>query len=832
VPSDYDQIRTENTSRYGWDTVALEMLGQLYSERTHFIFELIQNAEDAGATELAFELLDDRLEVRHDGRAFTEADIRGLCGVGQGTKGGDLTQIGKFGIGFKSVYAYTDNPRIHGAGEHFRIEKYVRPYLVEPLGGTADGTVFIFPFDRADVPPDAAVTEIAAALRTLSAETLLFLRSIERVRAGGAGVPDVVLERRAAGPGLPGRHLVLARQAGARRENQQWLVWDRPLDALGEPGLRVELAFMLRADADSGALARRESSPLVVSFPTQKETYVGFLMQGPYRTTPARDNVPEDDPWNQALAAQTAGLLEDVLAELRDASMLTADILQALPLEATRFAPGTMFRPLFETVRDALIREQLIPVAGGGYRSAGQVTLASEPGLRDLLMPDLAGEICAAAGPVWFVSDAVSQGGTPLLWRYLADETGVTELTPGAAVAAMTDGFLTAQPDEWVGQLYRFLDQHPSLWREAAHPGGEPGPARTRAIIRLEDGTQVAPFDDQGRPAAYLPGPAGTGLPTTRRAVTDLPGARQFLLALGLGEPDAVAEVIGRVLPRYQEADAAALDAAQHDADLELIARALAEAPPAGQDRLLAELGSTAFLIGENAGTGESCLLRPGDLYERSKGLETYFGGNPEAWFTADRYGPWLAQLRGMGVRQTARIDARPPDQNGYVVLAEDFARHERGAAGFDPAASIDGLEYAVGHPTAARSEYIWNILLVPNRHLIAGAVEKSHRLEFADAQREEMLSVLGQVAATAAWLPTAGAAFRSPAELAMEDLPAAYLRDDVVARALGMARPVIDEANRQLGFPPAFLRRLSARPDLVARIERELSAAGTQPET
>jgi hypothetical protein len=113
VSADYGKIRDENIARYGWDTAVLDLLGQLYSERTHFIFELIQNAEDAGATELAFELFDDRLEVRHDGRPFTEADVRGVCGVGQSGKSGDLTQIGKFGIGFKSVYAYTKTPRIY-----------------------------------------------------------------------------------------------------------------------------------------------------------------------------------------------------------------------------------------------------------------------------------------------------------------------------------------------------------------------------------------------------------------------------------------------------------------------------------------------------------------------------------------------------------------------------------------------------------------------------------------------------------------------------------------------------------------------------------------------
>ena len=135
MAADYEQIREENIRRYGWDTAVLDLLGQLYSERTHFIFELIQNAEDAGATELRFGLFADRLEVRHDGRPFTEADVRGVCGVGQSAKAGDLTTIGRFGIGFKSVYAYTTSPRIHSGAERFGIESYVRPFPVAAADG-------------------------------------------------------------------------------------------------------------------------------------------------------------------------------------------------------------------------------------------------------------------------------------------------------------------------------------------------------------------------------------------------------------------------------------------------------------------------------------------------------------------------------------------------------------------------------------------------------------------------------------------------------------------------------------------------------------------------
>ncbi len=151
MPADYAQIRDENVARYGWDTAVLDLLGHLYSERTHFIFELIQNAEDAGATTLAFELFADRLEVRHDGRPFTEADVRGVCGVAQSGKSGDLTKIGQFGIGFKSVYAYTRTPQVHSGAEHFRIDHYVRPAAVDPADPGPAGTRRI-PADPVRVP--------------------------------------------------------------------------------------------------------------------------------------------------------------------------------------------------------------------------------------------------------------------------------------------------------------------------------------------------------------------------------------------------------------------------------------------------------------------------------------------------------------------------------------------------------------------------------------------------------------------------------------------------------------------------------------------------------
>jgi hypothetical protein len=839
VPADYAKIRDENIARYGWDTAVLDLLGQLYSERTHFILELIQNAEDAGATELAFELFRDRLEVRHDGRPFTEADVRGVCGVGQSRK--SLTSIGQFGIGFKSVYAYTRTPRVYSQGEHFRIEMYVRPFPTEPLAEPAPGTLFVFPFDHDTVPAATAVQEISAALNAIQPGILLFLTNIGRLRVRGVQVADSVIERsviersviersviersviergadRRAGSS---RHVTLSRGRGRRRE--RWLVWSRQIEGLGHRPHRIEIAFRV----DAGRIVECGSSPLTVFFPTEKETFLGFVIQGPYRTTPARDNVPEHDPSNQALVRQTATLLADVLRELRAGGLLTVDVLKALPLDAARFQPGSMFRPLFDSVREALAHQELVPVAGGGYRAAGNLKLGDGAELHELLGPDQLGALYGsgrAPSPVFFAHESITESRTPVLWRYLQEEIGIDEVTPEGVVAKLTGDFLQVQSDEWIARLYAFLFADPALWRTPRFPGEPPGAARAKPIIRLEDGSHVAPFDALDRPAVYLPGPAGSSLPTVRRAVADSPAARQFLEALNLTEPDVVAEVLEIILPRYSRLDIAQLDPAQHDADLDRVMRALDEAAAGRCQELLERLRRTAFLVGENAATGEQRLMPPPGLYQRSKDLETYFDGNPDAWFAGDGYGPWLVQLRGMGVRQDVEVRARTPDQLGYVLIAAEFGRNERGIDGFDPDAEIDGLDFALRHPGHARSEYIWNVLLAPNRRLVAGVVERSVLQSFSDSSRDNVRSAIAAAAEREAWLPGPDRTFRRPAELSLDDLPPTYTRDEGLAHVLHMLQPVVAEAARQLGIPPEVLWGLSAHPDLVAMIERELA--------
>jgi hypothetical protein len=177
-----------------------------------------------------------------------------------------------------------------------------------------------------------------------------------------------------------------------------------------------------------------------------------------------------------------------------------------------------------------------------------------------------------------------------------------------------------------------------------------------------------------------------------------------------------------------------------------------------------------------------------------------------------------------MGVRDSVRIHARHANPHGYVLIAEEFARHERGIGGFDPDAEIDGLDFALRHPGHARSEYAWNALLAPNQQLVAGVVEKSVRQEFLDSRQESIRSAIGLVATGEEWLPGPDGRFRRAAELSLEDLPAVYQRDEALAKALGMIQPAVAEASRQLGLPAELLWGLSRYPDLAEAVGRELS--------
>ena len=134
-----------------------------------------------------------QLIIFHNGRPFDEKDIEGVCGIANGTKE-DGTRIGHFGIGFKSVYCYTDRPQIYSGEHHFAIKNRLFPEEISPRPGlSASETCMILPFDKEEVTPDTAYQEIRNALiKKITAESILMLNHISDVEIRVTGYEDIM----------------------------------------------------------------------------------------------------------------------------------------------------------------------------------------------------------------------------------------------------------------------------------------------------------------------------------------------------------------------------------------------------------------------------------------------------------------------------------------------------------------------------------------------------------------------------------------------------------------------------------------------------------------
>jgi hypothetical protein len=137
--------------------INLDIFEDFYPDQAHFVFELLQNAEDARATEAAFILSRDGCMFEHNGtRAFTEPDVRAITGIHNSTKSGATDQIGKFGIGFKSVFVYTLTPVVHSSEFSFTISRLVLPEPVARDPTLGCKTRFWLPFNNPNKIPELA----------------------------------------------------------------------------------------------------------------------------------------------------------------------------------------------------------------------------------------------------------------------------------------------------------------------------------------------------------------------------------------------------------------------------------------------------------------------------------------------------------------------------------------------------------------------------------------------------------------------------------------------------------------------------------------------------
>lgn len=567
------------------------LLSDLYPDNAHFIYELLQNAEDAKATNVRFVLERDSVRFEHDGcRLFSFEDVEAITSLGDSHKRDDPTSIGKFGVGFKAVFAYSSTPEIKSGSYHFRIRDLVVPDTADlPSDGLDEKeTRFYFPFDdKPEKSKKKACAEIERTLRALDDGTLLFLRNIRKIEYTLPDSSHGFLERNETGENRIG---ILVQQPGCKapiantflRFGKEVFVHD---DGGSLKSWRIAIAYGLeRAQGQEWKIRLLDRGRTCIFFPAVKEqSNLKFHLHAPFASTVARDSV-RDCEANDQLRDHLSELIAESMTTIREQKMLTVDSLAILPNDQDNLLP------FYEPIRDRLDKEfhdkELVPMESGGYASASDVFKGEGDEKLSRLISD--SDLATILG----------EDHTPPLWIVLPEQNpraldflsmlDIPSWSTENLVEILTEQFervanwLESKSDVWHQHLYallgEFLGNRPRSedlkyrWREDMDGRLRKDLLSTTPIIRLSNGAYKSGSE------CYFPSDGvehdekfprvAKGVYSSGEDKTQQQNARKFLLETGVRNLDEVHRVEAVLKDRYSDEDADFEDTEQYLKDL------------------------------------------------------------------------------------------------------------------------------------------------------------------------------------------------------------------------------------------------------------------------
>lgn len=682
----------------------------LYSDTAHFIYELLQNADDAQSTEARFVLHDNELIFAHKGtdtKHFTISSLdtkdtdKGRSRYGSinaltdrnGTNKKEDNDrgnaIGKFGRGFKSVYGYTSTPRIYDDPFRFQLERYIIPVdlSAEPdyLGRDPEETLFVLPFDRPNMRGDQAVPQIRSKLMGLIMPTL-FLRNLQSIwfcygNEKGEYRKEVVrpipypngdvAERIRLSfhiEGLPPGDLLT-------KDVKNLWVFSRTTGS----GHKVSVGFFV--DENESLVRPPSQMPAFCYFPTQHSTGLNFLIQAPFRLTATRENIIEEtrEPHNGRMIDALAELAADSIEYLRDIqdssghSLVSDNIVDIIPTERTTKADykGRLdFSPFAESFLRKFQIARVIPVKSEGHvvkanaywpGSEDISELFSESQLRNLVNNQNAG---------WaFATRWADRQREPDKYDFIAAITNLAESpiskcwTDHQLITKLSNGFMEIQPLDWYFRLHEWIAKDFKRRKDAEH----------FPIFLNQNNQPLCPYGLDNRP--QLLKPSGAKCPENQKPKTVL---RQFL------EHEAsrvLLDLYGAHAPKLLDDVEQLLDADwdtesewDHIAVFETVFEAYCRMPEDERSEVVRRLKTKLFLAKDSAGNR---VRKPcSDLYLSSEELRQYFGNADGVYYLDQAYEGSIASdfnIRWIELTNRLELASLPRTKRNHVLRATDF---------------------------------------------------------------------------------------------------------------------------------------------------------------
>ena len=406
------------------------------------LVEVIQNADDVCANEVRFMLRTkngrSQLLVAHDGQPVTCQHVLSMALPFLTTKTRRVDQLGRFGIGLKTLGRIAKSIDIHSAPYHFSgdqlsLRRVEREAGLPNFYSPATDTLLVL-----DLNESFAEEELQSWFEAWEENGLIFLGSVSRFRwcaVNGETLFDRAVEKggwKSSAFDLSHKPVLAIRHRCVRGQRREWKIWNATVSVPSH--LRPARKSRSETTEISVAVPDRASrGSIYIGLKTRVSAALSLSLDAQFDPSTAREQLIEND-WNNWLIDRCADLLGDVasgllLHEPRAAWKLIPIQREKVGSEADSWLRGR-FDIAFERVRNEVgttgsiaVGQEYIPLSDLAYEdeSLGGLLAAADI---EVLVPESRA----------LSTDVRDESGR---WREIlqeldvATEVGTTELVDG-----------------------------------------------------------------------------------------------------------------------------------------------------------------------------------------------------------------------------------------------------------------------------------------------------------------------------------------------------------------------------------------------------------------
>jgi len=467
---------------------ASKLAREIHTKNPHFIFELIQNAEDNeydknSIPTIKFIIDSDRLIIQNNECGLEKENVWKLCSIGGSTKTKALGYIGEKGIGFKSVFMVSDKVEICSNGFQFQFWHSKE----NPLWEKWEHATMILPEWINEVPDfiDSKQTnivlylkpeirnEISKYIEEIHPSLLLFLKKLKVIEVeeeDGNKIKKIKLHEK---DGIV--EIVYEECETYWKVIKKLFKVPQDIDEERRRGVtetEIILAFPLKEDYS----ANTSEEQYVFAFLPIRKYGFKFIIQADFLLPITREDIIKDNKWSKWLRDSIIEVFLDAVSKFKNDEKLKYSFYDYLPVEEVKDA---FFSPMVKQIYEKFKEEECILTEANRWKKPSEVLIDDEEIKKIITNDDLQKYLGKE-----YLSEKIKAK------KQILNRLGVKDFSINDLIKCLeNEEWIKNQNEEWFARLFNYLSKE-KLSKEQLKR------LKSLKIIKLENGELTSIRED------------------------------------------------------------------------------------------------------------------------------------------------------------------------------------------------------------------------------------------------------------------------------------------------------------------------------------------------